>query len=212
MDVAEPDGNAANVQQYFAKYLTSQNLLELQLGDSNFRRYILLQFLIMFQYLDSPVKFKQCAFFILYYYMNFYNFDFWCRDSQKLNEDQNNWVTNVTEQVYKLLEDTPPDGKAFSQAIRHILKREELWSNWKNEGCPEFKPSISLQIVDAPQDGGAKTLVTATGRPRTRGKRPLGETIRESIRRNKCIIGKYVFFSIMYIFSLSTSFCFLVLS
>lgn len=63
MDVAEPDGNAANVQQYFAKYLTSQNLLELQLGDSNFRRYILLQFLIMFQYLDSPVKFKQYGFF-----------------------------------------------------------------------------------------------------------------------------------------------------
>jgi len=140
------------------------------------------------------------------------NFDLWCRDSQKLNEDQNNWVTNVTEQVYKLLEDTPPDGKAFSQAIRHILKREELWSNWKNEGCPEFKPSISLQTVDPPQDGGAKTLVTATGRPRTRGKRPLGETIRESIRRNKCIIGKCVFFSKTYLFSVSTSFCFLALS
>jgi THO complex subunit 1 len=59
IDVNETDMNGGNVQQYFAKYLTSQNLLELQLGDSNFRRYILLQFLIMFQYLDSTVKFKQ---------------------------------------------------------------------------------------------------------------------------------------------------------
>lgn len=57
--IDETSTNAGNVQQYFAKYLTSQNLLELQLGDSNFRRYILLQFLIIFQYLDSPVKFKQ---------------------------------------------------------------------------------------------------------------------------------------------------------
>jgi THO complex subunit 1 len=59
IDMNETSMNGGNVQQYFAKYLTSQNLLELQLGDSNFRRYILLQFLIMFQYLDSPVKFKQ---------------------------------------------------------------------------------------------------------------------------------------------------------
>lgn len=43
---------------YFAKYLTNQNLLQLQLSDSNFRRYILVQFLILFQYLQSTVKFK----------------------------------------------------------------------------------------------------------------------------------------------------------
>ncbi len=64
MDVDEncqdaPNALTGNVQQYFAKYLTSQNLLELQLSDSNFRRFVLIQFLIMFQYLDAPVKFKQ---------------------------------------------------------------------------------------------------------------------------------------------------------
>lgn len=46
-------------EQYFAKYLTNQNLLQLQLSDSNFRRYILIQFLILFQYLQSTVKFKR---------------------------------------------------------------------------------------------------------------------------------------------------------
>ena len=59
MDVEKNSTEQSSVQQYFAKYLTSQNLLELQLGDSNFRRYILLQFLITFQYLESPVKFKK---------------------------------------------------------------------------------------------------------------------------------------------------------
>lgn len=43
---------------YFAKYLTNEKLLELQLSDFNFRRYVLLQFLILFQYLNSTVKFK----------------------------------------------------------------------------------------------------------------------------------------------------------
>lgn len=45
-------------QHYFAKFLTNQKLLELQLSDSNFRRCVLIQFLILFQYLTSSVKFK----------------------------------------------------------------------------------------------------------------------------------------------------------
>ena len=52
------DADGGGDDQYFAKYLTNQNLLQLQLSDSNFRRYILLQFLILFQYLQSSVKFK----------------------------------------------------------------------------------------------------------------------------------------------------------
>ena len=46
-------------EQFFAKYLTNQNLLQLQLSDSNFRRYFYIQLLILFQYLQSSVKFKQ---------------------------------------------------------------------------------------------------------------------------------------------------------
>lgn len=56
MDVDEEV--APSGQAFFAKYLTNQKLLELQLSDSNFRRCVLLQFLILFQYLDSQVKFK----------------------------------------------------------------------------------------------------------------------------------------------------------
>lgn len=34
-------------------------LMDLQLSDSNFRRHILLQYLILFQYLKGQVKFKR---------------------------------------------------------------------------------------------------------------------------------------------------------
>lgn len=45
-------------QHFFAKFLTNPKLLSLQLSDSNFRRSVLVQFLILFQYLSSTVKFK----------------------------------------------------------------------------------------------------------------------------------------------------------
>lgn len=44
---------------YFPKYLTNRRLLELQMGDPNFRRYFMVQLLIILQYLTTPVKFKR---------------------------------------------------------------------------------------------------------------------------------------------------------
>lgn len=37
--------------------------------------------------------------------------------------------------VHRLLEETPPNGKKFSQTVRHMIKREDLWNSWKNDGC-----------------------------------------------------------------------------
>lgn len=45
-------------QHFFSKFLTNSKLLALQLSDSNFRRSVLVQCLILFQYLRSTVKFK----------------------------------------------------------------------------------------------------------------------------------------------------------
>merc|ERR1712066_1154665 len=106
-------GSTSSTEQYFAKYLTNQNLLQLQLSDSNFRRYILLQFLILFQYLKSNVKFKT--------------------DNQVLSSEQSKWTDETTKKIYKLLEETPPNGSEFSRTVKHILAREEHWNKWKNE-------------------------------------------------------------------------------
>lgn len=46
------------VDNFFAKFLTNPKLLALQLSDANFRRAVLVQFLILFQYLQLTVKFK----------------------------------------------------------------------------------------------------------------------------------------------------------
>ncbi|KAM7435596.1 THO complex subunit 1 [Porites harrisoni] len=111
-------GGSKDEARYFAKFLTNEKLLDLQLSDSNFRRTILVQMLIIYQYLVGNVKFKSA--------------------NQVLNESQSTWVKEMTSQVYELLRETPPDGEKFAKAVEHILEREENWISWKNEGCPTF--------------------------------------------------------------------------
>ncbi|KAL4236751.1 THO complex subunit 1 [Mactra antiquata] len=108
---------------FFAKYLTSEKLLNLQLNDSNFRRYVLVQFLIIFQYLNAPVKFKNQA--------------------SVLSDDQSNWIKSSTEKIYQLIKETPPDGEKFAKTVEHILGREEFWNKWKNDACPDFERKVS---------------------------------------------------------------------
>ncbi|RWS30926.1 THO complex subunit 1-like protein [Leptotrombidium deliense] len=137
---------------YFSKYLTNQKLLELQLSDSNFRRYILIQFVILFQYLLANVRFKQ--------------------DTQSLSEEQNNWVKETNEKVMKLIEETPPNGIEMRKCVEHLLKREENWSNWKNDACPELK-EINGEIPPKPMTK----------------KRKLGDEVKAGVNANKIVIG-----------------------
>lgn len=106
---------------YFAKFLTSEKLMNLQLHDSHLRRHILIQLLVLFQYLRGDVKFKT--------------------SSQVLTDGQAVWIKDTTEKVYKLLEETPPDGPDFAKYIKQVLGREESWIMWKNDGCPSYEKS-----------------------------------------------------------------------
>ncbi|XP_030607538.1 THO complex subunit 1 [Archocentrus centrarchus] len=125
---------------YFAKFLTSEKLMDLQLSDSNFRRHILLQYLILFQYLKGQVKFKS--------------------SNCVLNDDQAAWIEETTKLVYQLLREIPPDGDKFATMVEHILNTEENWNAWKNEGCPSFvkertvddKPKRPMRKRQAPED------------------------------------------------------------
>lgn len=104
---------------YFAKFLTSEKLMNLQLHDSHLRRHILIQLLVLFQYLLGDVKFKT--------------------SSHVLTDAQALWIKDTTEKVYKLLEETPPDGTDFAKYIKQVLAREESWITWKNDGCPSYE-------------------------------------------------------------------------
>ncbi|CAJ0928819.1 unnamed protein product [Ranitomeya imitator] len=125
---------------YFAKFLTSEKLMDLQLSDSNFRRHILVQYLILFQYLKGQVKFKSSNYVLL--------------------EEQSLWIEETTKLVHQLLGEIPPAGDKFSKMVEHILNTEENWNSWKNEGCPSFvkerqpdsKPLKMARKRPAPED------------------------------------------------------------
>ncbi|XP_052176612.1 THO complex subunit 1 isoform X7 [Diospyros lotus] len=123
--LSDEEGNANNLEDEAAtfsiKYLTSSKLMGLELKDPSFRRHILVQCLILFDYLKAPGK----------------------TDKDLPSETMKEEIKSCEERVKKLLEMTPPKGSEFLHSIEHILERERNWVWWKRDGCPPFeKPSI----------------------------------------------------------------------
>lgn len=100
-------------------------------------------------------------------------------ETHELKPDQVEWVKSTTEQVYTLLAETPPDGAIFAETVKNILKREEHWNAWKNEGCPPFKrPALD--------DAGADE----ESRKPKRSRRKIGDIIKDAQTVNKYHMGK----------------------
>ncbi|KAF6779101.1 hypothetical protein AHF37_01465 [Paragonimus kellicotti] len=131
----------------FSKYLTSEKLLDLQLMDSGFRRSIMVQFLLVFQYLTTPSKFKT--------------------PEQVLSDEQVEWITRKRESVLRLLsighaDRSPQSSDSCVSTIERILERENHWNRWKNEGCPSFVRPVEKSPV-APRKRRTNPLVDRTG-------------------------------------------------
>lgn len=104
---------------------------------------------------------------ILFYYFS---------EAETLSAAQTEWIVEREAQIYKLLEETHPNGDKIGVAIKHMLKREELWNNWKNDGCKEItRPDPNYKDAQPP--------------PPKRGKRGLGDLIRDSNKQGKFYMG-----------------------
>lgn len=134
--LTDDDGNANNLEQeeaaFSIKYLTSSKLMGLELKDPSFRRHILVQCLILFDYLKAPGKNEKDG------------------PSESMKEE----IKSCEDRVKKLLEMIPPKGKEFLQSIEHILEREKNWVWWKRDGCPAFEKQPIEKKVS--QDGMKK--------------------------------------------------------
>ncbi|XP_028784331.1 THO complex subunit 1 [Neltuma alba] len=134
--LSDEEGGANNLEEESAnfsiKYLTSSKLMGLELKDPSFRRHILVQCLILFDYLKAPGK----------------------GDKDLPSESMKEEIKSCEERVRKLLELTPPKGRAFLHKIEHILEREKNWVWWKRDGCPPYeKQPMEKKAV---QDGAKK--------------------------------------------------------
>uniref|UniRef100_A0A0E0NNM3 THO complex subunit 1 n=1 Tax=Oryza rufipogon TaxID=4529 RepID=A0A0E0NNM3_ORYRU len=120
--LSDDDGKLNNLDQeedaaFNIKYLTSSKLMGLELKDPSFRRHILVQCLIFFDFLKAPGK----------------------TDKEGPTGSMKEEIDSREERVKKLLEIIPPKGKDFLQSIEHILEREKNWVWWKRDGCLAFE-------------------------------------------------------------------------
>lgn len=134
----DDDGNVNTLEQeeedavFNIKYLTSSKLMGLELKDPSFRRHILVQCLILFDFLKTPGK----------------------NDKDGPSESMKEEIKSCEERVKKLLEVIPPKGKEFLQSIEHILEREKNWVWWKRDGCPAFEKQPTERKIG--NDGAKK--------------------------------------------------------
>uniref|UniRef100_A0A803MX55 THO complex subunit 1 n=1 Tax=Chenopodium quinoa TaxID=63459 RepID=A0A803MX55_CHEQI len=128
--LSDEEGNANNLEEEGAavniKYLTSSKLMGLELKDPSFRRHVLVQCLILFDYVKPSGK----------------------SDKDLPSEAMKEEIKTYEERVKNLLEVTPPKGKEFLCSIEHILEREKNWVWWKRDGCPPFEKQPMEKKVD----------------------------------------------------------------
>ncbi|KAJ3064017.1 hypothetical protein HDU98_000229 [Podochytrium sp. JEL0797] len=124
-------------EYFFPKFLTSRNLFELQIKDISFRRQIMVQMLIIFQFFMGLTKHASEAAaatttnktlqFLAYV----------------LTEQQESWVSQIRARVVRVLEQTTPNGRRFLSTLTTVITHEANWIKWKAESCPGFEKRLS---------------------------------------------------------------------
>ncbi|KAG9050630.1 hypothetical protein FS837_003730 [Tulasnella sp. UAMH 9824] len=128
LDVPEDVGTQQNY--FFAKYLTSPDLLDYELADSVFRRQVLVQLLILLRYLLLFTPREKSI-----YTSNPRNIAMHISDFTLQPADET-WIKEIFSNVMDELRATAPSGQTFAETIEVILEREQNWVMWKNANCP----------------------------------------------------------------------------
>ncbi|KAJ3385770.1 hypothetical protein HDU92_002866 [Lobulomyces angularis] len=142
------NNSSLNKQHFFPKYLTGANLLfNHELEDPFFRKQILVQILIILQFLlfsTENEKVKLQKFFeensvIQNKKSKFYS-------SFTFSSDQASWLSKIRRDFMVTLENIPPFGKQFQRTLTTVISHEANWIRWKNLGAKPFeKESIKVE-------------------------------------------------------------------
>jgi THO complex subunit 1 len=146
-DASMDQGDDDLIDNYNPKYLTSRDLFHLELSDLAFQRHILVQALILIDFLLSLTelaKKKRDA-------LNFQNKSLLY--SYTLNEDDAKWATSTRATITAYLGSTR-DGREYCRMIETVLARDKNWIRWKMESCPSIvRPPVSTDFELAARKG-----------------------------------------------------------
>lgn len=148
------------VDNYNPKYLTSGDLFELELSDLAFQRHILVQGLILIDFLLSLTEKtkKRLAALATPNKSMLHAFT--------LSEDDVKWATSTRSAITSYLSLTQ-EGRGYCRMVETVLARDKNWVRWKVESCP----SIVKGPVSTEQEMAARKGARDATRPRKFGNR-----------------------------------------
>ncbi|KAF3205744.1 hypothetical protein TWF191_001764 [Orbilia oligospora] len=149
------------LDSYNPKYLTSRELFDLEVRDLVFRRHILVQFLIVIEFLLSlSPKYKK--------YLEAEAKNRSVQFAYTLSEEDDKWAEAAKKDVVNALNyKSGMDGLLFSRTVDSVLTREKNWVKWKAENCVSFEmePASTEHVAVSKSVGHeATTLINNLGK------------------------------------------------
>lgn len=136
------------LDNYNPKYLTSRDLFDLELSDQAFQRHILVQALILIDFLLSLTEKVKKTLVALGSATNkalLYNFT--------LNEEDTRWANSTRATITNYFT-VDQEGKLFNRMVDTVLVRDKNWVRWKIESCPSIvRDPVSAESEMAARKG-----------------------------------------------------------
>ncbi|KAK2032826.1 guanylate kinase [Colletotrichum zoysiae] len=154
---------------YNPKYLTSRDLFELEMSDISFRRHILVQALIIMDFLlslSSKTKEKLAG--------NSQNKSV-IYLGQVLSEEDTKWASEMKRMIVDKYLKHGIDGPYFSRMVETVLARDKNWIRWKSENCPSIElPAVSPELFLEAKKVAQRSTTNKRLRAMPMGSLPLG--------------------------------------
>ncbi|KAJ5824303.1 THO complex subunit THOC1 [Penicillium robsamsonii] len=143
------------------KYLTSRDLFDLEISDTAFRRHVLVQALILLDFLLSLTSKSKSRLADTTNKSVLYGFT--------LNEEDTKWAISMRKGIEGYLQQGP-GGKFYYRMVDTVLSRDKNWVRWKAEGCPLIeRPAISAAEYTASREHATKAYANKRLRPSPMG-------------------------------------------
>ncbi|EAW13358.1 THO complex subunit THO1/HPR1 [Aspergillus clavatus NRRL 1] len=143
------------------KYLTSRDLFDLEVNDTAFRRHVLVQALILLDFMLSLTPKAKAKLADLTNKSVLYGF--------VLSEEDAKWASRMRKVIEEYLQEGA-GGKFYYRMVDTVLSRDKNWVRWKAEGCPLIeKPAVSVTEYLGARENATKTYANKRLRPSPMG-------------------------------------------
>ncbi|RDW67131.1 THO complex subunit THO1/HPR1 [Aspergillus mulundensis] len=131
------------------KYLTSRELFDLEVNDTAFRRHVLVQALILLDFMLSLTSKSKAKLADLTNKSVLYGFI--------LSDEDAKWAVKMRKSIEGYLQEGA-GGKFYYRMVDTVLSRDKNWVRWKAEGCPPIeKTAVSVDEYIGARDKATKT-------------------------------------------------------